>query len=75
MEVHLVQEDTHFVDICWKTVYTRKERPGPEVIAAAESMRRQRIDQDEAQQRLAQLLIERCWCQRLEVTHTLRLQT
>ena len=64
---------TYSMNISWKAVYTREERPRPKVIAAAESMCRQRINQDKAQQRLAQLLIESCWRQRLKMPHSLRL--
>ena len=59
------------MDICRKAVYTGKERPRPEIVAAAERMRRRRVDQDETEQRLAQLLGEGCWRQRLKMPYAL----
>ena len=62
---------TYCMDICWKAVYARKKWPWPKIIAAAERMRRRRVDEDKAEQRLAQLLGEGCWRQRLEMLYAL----
>ena len=63
----------HFVDVGREAVDAGQEGPWPEVVAAAEGVRRGGAHQHKAQQRLAQLLIESCRGQRLKVRDPLAL--
>ena len=65
---------SYSVDIGWEAVDAGQEGPGPKVVAAAEGVRRGRAHQHKAEQRLAQLLVEGCRGQRLEVRDALALQ-